>query len=136
MTYWKNQTFKELQDEWYQRLKDDGFDDAEESVGEEMRLKQNAEHAFAWVDEVEFVATEAYFNFVSQMVQVTPFRNDVDRIILESHAAGKKIKHICAELASIGKKRHRASIRYRIRVYEMKWGIRKYTRKQLNRRAS
>ncbi len=135
MTYWTTQHFKALQKAWYQRLKDAGFEDAEELANDEMILRQKAEHVYRNVDAFQCETKETYYHFVAQMVQVTCFRNEVDRVILVSHAAGKKPSQICVDLKEAGFRRCRASVRYRIRIYEMKWGLRSYTPKQLNRKA-
>lgn len=45
MTYWKTREFKNLQQAWYQRLEAEGFQDAEELVGNEMRIKERSTSA-------------------------------------------------------------------------------------------
>ncbi len=136
MPFWKTHSFKALQAEWYARLKAYGFEDAEEIVGDEMKLKQTAEHVYRGLEELQITNKEAYYAFVSQKVQETVFQSDVDRLILLRHAEGRRIKHICEELVDMGKGRCRETIRFKIRIYQMKWGIRKFTPKQLNRRVS
>ncbi len=136
MRFWKTAAFKDLQAEWYSRLKATGFEDAEEMVGDDMRLKQTAEHVYRGLDELRITNKEAYYAFVSQKVQETVFQSDVDRLILVRHAEGRRIKHICEELVDMGKGRCRETIRFKIRIYQMKWGIRKFTPKQLNQRVS
>ena len=136
MAFWKTHSFKALQAEWYARLKACGFQDAEELVGEEMQLKQTAEHVYRGLEELQITNKEAYYAFVSQKVQETVFQSDVDRLILVRHAEGRKIRHICEELVDMGKGRCRETIRFKIRIYQMKWGIRKWTPRQMNQRVS
>lgn len=136
MTFWKRPDFKALQKAWYERLSAEGFEDIERVVGDDLVLRQTASYAYeayGGADPITRDSKEAYFNFVAQKVQETVFTRDVDRIILTHHAEGKKIRHICEHLESIGKRRCRGTIRFRIRVYEVKWGLRQYTAKQLNR---
>lgn len=135
MTFWTTPTFKALQKAWYASLKDAGFKDAEELVGDELVLKQNAAHPYRVATTLTRDCKEAYYHFVAQKVQETVFTSDIDRLILGRYAEGWKIRHICEELESIGKRRYRGTIRYKIRIYEMKWGLRQYTPKQLNRTA-
>ncbi len=135
MPFWKKPEFKELQKEWYRRLHEEGFEDIEKVSGDELVLKQTSSYAYeayGGTDPVTRDSKEAYFHFVAQKIQETVFTRDVDRIILTHHAEGKKIRHICEHLEAIGKRRCRGTIRFRIRVYEVKWGIRRYTPKQLN----
>lgn len=134
MKFWTTNDFKALQGAWYQRLADEGFTDVEEMVGTEMRLKKTI--ATVCVGEIVWRDREAYYNFVSQKAHDTVFTSDVDRLILTLHAEGKKIKHICEELVSIGKQRTRHTVRFKIRIYEMQWGLRHYTPRQLNRKVS
>lgn len=136
MTYWTTQHFKAMQQAWYQRLNDAGFEDAEELVDGDMVLRQKAEHAICGLEEVELQSREAYYRFIAHMTQETAFKREVDRIIMASHASGMKITRICEELCKIGHPRGRQTVRYRIRIYEMKWGLKSYTKKQLNRRTA
>jgi hypothetical protein len=136
VTFWETKTFKTLQQAWYRRLKAEGFQDAEEFIAGELVLKQSAANCYRGADQTMRVSKEAYYMFVSQQVEQTIFESDVDQLILRMHAEGKKKKHICEQLASIGKRRCRNTVTFRIRIYEMRWGIRAYTPKQLNRKAS
>lgn len=136
MTFWKTQSFKALQKEWYQRLKDDGFQDAEEVVDGKSVLKQIASHVYRNHGLFEIENKEAYYQFISQKVQETVFAKSVDRIIMSRHAEGRLRKHIVEELEEIGEPRCRNTITFRIRKYEMEWGMRQYTPKQLNKKVS
>ena len=136
LSYWTTTHFKALQKAWYQRLEESGFEDAEVLVGHEMELRQTADHDFYAASDLKRTTAAAYYQFVSRKVQETVFTNDIDRIIMSRHAEGAKQKAIVDELASLGIKRVRETIRFKIRVYEMKWGIRSYTPRQLNRRVS
>lgn len=132
MTYWKSQEFKALQEAWYRLLKATGFEDHEEMIQEEMLLKQNAEHNYQQAEPLEINTRVAYYHFIAQKVQETVFTSAIDQIILVKHAEGLSHKGIGEELQRLGTSRNRNTIRYRIRLYEMKWGIRNYTPKQLN----
>lgn len=133
MAFWKTQHFKALQAAWYKRLEEEGFDDAEEMVGGKMVLKQTALRGAA---EVVMISNEAYYNFVSRKVKETVFSREIDRLILERHAEGARPFEIMNDLIELGYNPCRTTVRVRIRVFETKWGIRQYTRKQLNLRVS
>ncbi len=134
MTFWKTQHFKALQKAWYRRLEDEGFADAEEMIAGELVLKQTAQHCYRGTDEITRESKEGYFRLMASLVQEAEFTSEVDKIILTRYAEGKKIKVILEELTSMGKRRCRGTIRYKIRTYEMRWGMREYTPQQLNKK--
>ncbi len=132
MAFWKTEHFIALQKAWYQRLKDSGFDDQEEFAADDLVLKQRSYHAYRGTTELTRVSKESYFNMLGQFSQSTIFKNDVDRLIMTLYAEGRNIKAICQELEIRGQSRDRSTIRFRIRLYEMKWGIRSYKPKSLH----
>ncbi len=132
MTYWKTQDFKALQQAWYGRLKAEGFQDAEEVIAGELLLKQVAAHPYRGADDLTRSTKEDYFRVMAQAVQDAEFDSEVDRLILTAYAEGKKIKAICDELAGMGQTRGRATVRYKVRLYEMRWGMREYSPRELN----
>lgn len=134
MTFWRSPTFKALQKDWYQRLANEGFEDAEELIGEEMTLRQSAAHPLRHSSELGIITKEAYYRFLGQNIQEFTFSSEVDKIILTLFAEGAKIRKIGEELAKVGEARCRGTIRYTIRKYEMVWGLRAYSLKQLNRK--
>lgn len=136
MTYWKTKDFKKLQQAWYARLESEGFLDAEEVVGDDLVLRQNAAHVYRDQSEISREIKESYYRLISQKVQETDFRSDVDRIILTSYCEGKKANVICEELKSRGTPRFRHAIRFTVRKYEVLWGLRTYTPRQLGKKVS
>ncbi len=134
MTFWKATPFRALQRTWYKRLEECGFHDAEKIAHGEMVLKQSASHPYKGKDELTREIKEHYYQMLAQQVEDADFASDVDRLILSLYADGKKIKIICEELEKRGDRRCRGTIRFTIRKYEMEWGIRKYTARQLNRK--
>jgi len=130
--YWETTAFKALQKEWYAKLKDDGFCDAEIVCNGDLKLRQptrldHTDH------ETKKQAKLAYFNLMTECVERHKFDREDHRIIMTLHAEGKRIIDIIHILAIFGEERERQSIRYIIRRYEMRWGIREYTAKQLQR---
>ncbi len=136
MTYWQTQHFKALQKAWYQRLEAAGFEDVEELVNGEMLLKQSAQHVVRNLDEIGLDAKVSYFRALAQNVHEAEFRNEVDKTILTRFADGENITKICEVLSMEGRSRCRHTVRYTIRKYEMNWGIRSYTPKQLHKKES
>lgn len=124
---------KELQKLWYKILEDSGFVDIEKLINGRLVLKQNAAHNLWEQDPLDCELEREYFRLVSHKVndEATIFRNESDRMILQMHADGLKIKDITAVVF-----RDRKTVRHIIRRYEMAWNIRIYTRRQLNKKAS
>jgi hypothetical protein len=77
---------------------------------------------------------EAYFRIIASHAHAQPFRNETHRLILMRYAEGAMIKVIVAELQEIGQYRCRNSVTFIIRRYEMEWGLKEYTPRQLNRK--
>lgn len=123
-----------MQRAWYAKLAEEGFEDAEELIGTEPMLKQAAAHPYRSLDQLGIHSKETYYRLLGQKIQEGTFRNDVDRLILTSFAMGTKIQRIVEILQREGKTRCRNTITFVIRRYEMMWGIRQYSPKQLNKK--
>lgn len=136
MTYWRTQHFRAMQEAWYARLRVEGFEDVEQLVQGEMMLRQTADHPYRGQDELCISTKETYYRVLSQKLEQdgTWFRNEIDRLILSCFAMGTKVTRIVEILQREGKPRCRNTIMFTIRKYEMQWGLRAYTRKQLNKR--
>lgn len=126
MTYWRNQDFKTLQKQWYQRLEDLGFEDAEVVVGDETFLRQTSERPFRACP-VRIKQKEDYYRVLTHRVADSEFRNEVDQQILTLRSEGKTFKEI-----AVAAKCERKKVRFTIRKYEMAWGLRRYTLQQLD----
>lgn len=139
MAYWETKKFKDLQKAWYDKLSEDGFKDVEKVCGNELQLRQSAMHPYCKagvvLDELDRYCVESYFIMLSQFANNSSFDDKVDELILGWYADGRKIKAICEELQKRGDYRCRVTVRMTIRKYEMLWGIKKYTPKQLNKKA-
>jgi hypothetical protein len=134
LSFWKTPSFKALQRAWYARLEKEGFRDAEEQIGGEFVLKQIAAHPYRGMDHLAIQTKEAYYRLLGLQIQNGEFANEVDRLIVTMFAEGHKIKRIHEALVKQGTQRSRGTIRFTIRKYEMKWGLREYTPKQLNKK--
>lgn len=134
MKFWLTNSFRALQRAWYQRLAADGFEDAEELVGEEVVLRQNAHHSAPYEHEERRVAREEYYRMLRCLAAVEAFDSPIDEVIIIMTAEGARQKEIEARLNSLGirrpprflseKRRCRESIRLTVRKYERRWGLR------------
>jgi hypothetical protein len=141
--------FRKLQREWYKKLEESGFKDIERFKDDELVFKRSGidnSRCIEWyieatdlgtIEELSEGAIKAeYFRIIAQTAkdEETTYRNEVDRHILIRHSEGAKIKTIVTELQELGMPRHRLSVRFIIRRYEMLWGLRRWTRRQLNKK--
>lgn len=126
--------FKRLQQYWYNKLAETGFKDIERMTGDELILIKSSSQCYGCVDEHTRMAKEEYYVAMAKIAldDHTVYRNHIDRYILQRHVEGARIKVIVEELEAMGSPRHRHSIRFIIRRYEMAWGFRHYTNPQLN----
>lgn len=131
MTYWKTPNFKELQKAWYERLAGEGFRDAEKIIGDELELQQSAAHPCRHYSQLRKQIKEAYYNLLSQYVEMAEFKTETDKLILTWYAEGMRIKCIREELHKIGRSKDRGTIRFTIRKYEVAWGMRSYLPNQI-----
>lgn len=115
--------FEKLQAFWYKRLEQQGFKDIE--------TDKNPLGIFIPTFEE---SQRDYFSVLYEIAndEKTTFKNDVHKYILRRYSEGARIKQIVDELVIRETPRERKSIRFIIRRYEMAWGIRFYTSKQLN----
>lgn len=133
MKWYERPEFIILQQAWYQRLKEDGFEDAEEMIGHEMKLKLLAKSVHRNdLSELNRELKAAYFAMIHQSLFGAPFPDKIDRLILIRHAAGATNLAIAKELRQIGEPRCRNTVAFTIRKYLVAWGIRDFTEKQLN----
>lgn len=118
--------FKDLQEFWYNRLKEEGFKDIEK-VGE----MRKASSLYRGIEFELIDQKERYFALMGHAVndQETGFRSEIDRHIMTRHADGARIRVIVDELAINGTPRTRKSVRMIIRRYESAWGIKYYSSK-------
>lgn len=125
--------FRKLQKEWYKKLKDLGFNDIEIFKDDELVLSVYKSRETRQEIKRKQLMTFEYFICLSQAVEDagTFFRNEIDRYILRRFAEGAKIKIIVEELLERGTPKHRHTVRFIIRRYEMAWGFKYYTSNQL-----
>ncbi len=124
----KDDAFKKLQNDWYTRLADAGFEDIERRIGERSVLIEPCFSFFRNTDEFRKNMQEEYFRLIGHKVndETTTFRTEVDRYVLNRHAEGANIKTIVLELASKGDARNRKTVCMIIRKYVVAWKLRIY----------
>ncbi len=129
MKYWKTEHFKALQQDWYRRLEESGFSDQEILDNGELKLKDI--RPYKTVTAEQKAEKEKYFNSLAECIHTHDFECEAHRLVMVLKANGYRIKDICERLRqrfkpSITAERLRKNVRFIIRKYEMKWGLRTY----------
>lgn len=130
MDFWKTKAFKNLETEWYEKLLKNGFVDIEQD--ENFLRRMTADIFRKKVSDVTNANKASYYAIISSYVQEESFKDEADRIIMTMVSDGARIKSISCVLKSKGFKNNRATVRFTIRRYEMKWGIKTYEPQQLS----
>jgi hypothetical protein len=135
-SFWRTPQFLSLQEEWYSKLKDDGFNDIEQTIGiDNFILIKHSSNAYQnTTDKHVRLNKEQYFLLLTECVNNNTCDNDVDTLIMTKRADGVQINAISNELKALQlTPSHRETIRVIIRKYENRWGIRSWQPQQLDR---
>lgn len=123
--------------EWEQALADSGFVDCEHTKNGERVLKQftTPDRLFRYQQQDSGVAhaTAEYYRALEEGLRLDTKMPALDRHVMALHLLGRRIFTIVDDLTVAGFTLQRAAVRYLIRRYEQKWGIRQYTKKKLGR---
>lgn len=130
--YWQTPKLKKLENLWYAKLKQEGFVDAEKTVGKDRVLVQNAPNAYRQASQVQRENKAEYYRLLTTHGNEERFRDKTEERVMLKRALGFNIKEICEELKTTGDRCHRQTVRFIIRFYEHKWGIREWTKDQLS----
>lgn len=123
--FWQTQAFKDLEQKWYGKLEEKGFKDEEKTIRGDRVLRQRASNSYRGASQVEREAKLRYYEILQCYAGREIFENSVDKLVMERRSNGIKIKDISEELRNKKEKCHRETIRFIIRRYEIKWGLRK-----------
>lgn len=133
--FWRTERFAELNKEWEEKLKEAGFEDAEEQVGGEKRLKQHSAYAYRRQECTQITRETklSYFMLLAERVNSErKFDDESDRLIMTRTSEGWTIQEISTELKALGRRKfNRDTIRYIRRRYENRWGIRSWKSEQM-----
>ena len=130
--FWRTKQFRVILKTWNQKLEKSGFSDAEIELKGDRSLKQKATNAYRQAPNLERESRLEYYCFVGHLAQNAVFPNELEKIIMLKHSEGATIKEIVNELKKAGASRDRRTIRFIIRRYQAKWGIRHWTPKQMD----
>lgn len=120
--FWQSNKFKRLEKKWDEILKGSGFKDIEWN---RTKLKQTANHNYWGMTQVQIENKQRYWELIRIRFHEENFEDNVERIVMARTARGSKQKEICQELATLGHRCHRNTVRKIQRRFEIKWGIKK-----------
>lgn len=143
--FWRTKEFKNLEDIWNEKLKDSGFLDHESDKG---KIKKNGtENNYLASDQLLREVKEEYHSQIGYFANNTDvlngekdlslfvyacFPNELEKLVMVRHSEGATIKEIVEEIHVHGLTRDRKTIRYIIRRWQMKWGIKSWSLRQMN----
>jgi hypothetical protein len=131
MAFWRTKKFKELNEHWNGILKNSGFVDSEVETKGGMSLKQRSTNAYRQASSLERDSRLEYYLYVGHKAQNTHFDNALEELILKMHAGGSLIKEIADEIKNRNDSLDRRTIRFIIRRWQMRWGIRRWNHRQV-----
>ncbi len=129
--FWRTKQFKVLQITWNKKLEKTGFDDCEVELKTGRALKQRASNAYRQANPLERESRLEYYCFLTHLVQNTIFPSELEKLVMEKHSDGHTIEEIVKKLNEKGIKRHRETISFIIKRWQVTWGLRKWSLKQM-----
>lgn len=134
--FWRTKTFQVLSRDWNHKLEESGFSDIEIDLKQDRALKRRAASCYEKASPLEREVKLEYFCFVSSLVNETFFPNELEKIIMTRHADGDTIEEIVQRIRSDGISRDRKTVRRIIRRWQMKWGVRHWSLKEMHLKRS
>ena len=132
--FWRTKKFKTLIVVWNKKLEESGFNDAEIELKGDRALKQRATNSYRQASELERESRLEYYSFLGYLAHNTNFIDEVEKLIMIRHSEGAEDKEIVEELKNIGVSRHRQTVSYVIKRWQVKWGVKNWSLRQRNLR--
>lgn len=134
MKFFETKAFRQLAEEWEQKLEESGFIDIEKSVGEGRELRQYSANAYRQAASLVKETRAEYYTLLSERCAREEFESEIQRYIMQSVAEGARLVEVHRNLLSFNIPINYETIRFIVRRHEHKWKIRKYTSKQMKKR--
>lgn len=124
--FWQTNEFKRIEKEWYEKLKEEKFQDAEQTINGKALLKQQSSNCYRGKSKIERENKLRYYELLGHFFsEEKEFQDWVESYIMQRRSDGVKIIHISKELEWANERCYRGTIRKIIQKYERKWGIKK-----------
>lgn len=128
----KSESLNELIIQWDGILKATGFKDIEKNIRGERVLIQFASNCYKQADELTVESKRSYYDQIQYHLHRQVFDNSIDQTVMTMIGEGHKINQVVEALGRRGHRIHRQTCRFIIRRYEVIWGMRVWTHKQMN----
>jgi hypothetical protein len=132
--FWRTKKFKTLTVVWNKKLEASGFHDAEIELKGDRALKQRATNSYRQASELERESRLEYYCFLGYLAHNTMFVDEIEKFIMIRHSEGAEDKEIVEELKNMGVSRHRQTVSYVIKRWQVKWGVKNWSLRQRNLR--
>lgn len=112
----RHKEFMKLQNEWYKKLKDSGFDDIEwqrSDTGYE-EYSPFLKGFQSYIDRPDFIATQNWYLLVQNYLTHAPLHPKIEKIVLELYATGLSYRNISKKI------NYGYTKRWKLRSYDMK----------------
>lgn len=104
--------FKALQKQWYARLKEEDFQDAENAKG---HLRKESSHFTKKEIVAKFESTRTYFYNTTQFLNYHEFANEYEKVVWDYHSNGMSSREIATTLRKAGLKSNYDKVQHIIR---------------------
>jgi uncharacterized protein (UPF0332 family) len=132
--FWRSKKFKTLTEIWNKKLEDSGFNDAEIELKGDRALKQRATNSYRQASELERESRLEYYSFLGYLAHNTKFLCEIEKFIMIRHSEGAEDKEIVEELKNMCVSKHRQTVSYIIKRWQVKWGVKNWSLRQRNLR--
>lgn len=96
--------FRSLEKQWYDRLKQGGFEDIEDTRSSRRYLKEWDFNFFRMsFNEITYQATIEYYSQAKKILKEYPFKRKIDRTIWNLHTQGVSCRKIAGEIKVLRK---------------------------------
>lgn len=130
--WYKSREFKEIEEEWYKKLKDTGFQDIEYMKRGEQQLAQSCLNVYYQQNSISVDNKTSYFTAIRDKINEEPWNNQLHKLILSFHAEGvSKVETVKILKSQFNISIHRQTVMFIVRRYVHKWGIRFFTKEQM-----
>ena len=110
MKFYEKPSFKEAEAQWYKKLKDEGFQDIEDTSRDDRPLKVWDRSYFLKLDDLSFAAKQSYYRQASNFLEQHDFKNEVQRRIWELHTEGISRRDIASKIKGLKPTYKQASV--------------------------
>lgn len=98
MSQHKSKEFKALEREWYQKLKDNDFEDIEDLRNEKRLLKCWHSFQYQRISKVKWEAIKIYYEKAAELLLTYVFTTERHKMIWEMHCQGMTCREISDQL--------------------------------------